>query len=314
MKILFATDGSYHSDNALQHILAQPWPENSQCKVLTVPAPFGGGFTLGGIGPMAATAESALMADLQKMLAEAEDKLAEKFGKQSVSRQLQEGHPARTIIDTAVGWGADLIVMGSHGTSGYNDDMLGGTTVKVANHAPCSVQIIADFTSASIDKKTKKKMPLEEARLLLAIHDSPHSAAVVDEVLSRPFPPETLFQVLAVVPEPKPMIHSRFFKDPAIDKAHKAAYSALKTQLENLVKQAADKLIAKFGKDKVTDHVLEGNVPSLILQIAQDWPADMILIGAHGQDKDFLDHFMGSVPENVVKNAECSVEIVRKRS
>jgi nucleotide-binding universal stress UspA family protein len=313
MKILFPTDGSYHSDYVLENIIAQPWTDGTQCKVLTVPAPFGGGFMLGGIAAMATTAENALMKDLQKMLTETEEKLAEKFGKQNVSASLEEGHPAKTIVDTASNWGADLIVMGAHGTSGYNDDFLGGTTTKVADHATCSVQIVNDLTSASVDKKSKKHLPMEEARFLIAIHDSVHSAAVIESMLSRKFPPESIFQVLAVVPEPKQVVHSRFFKDPAIDQAHKELYKQLKARLEKLAKDAADKLIAKVGKDKVTYHVLEGNVPSLILQIAQDWPADMIFIGAHGSDHDVFEHFTGSVPENVVKNADCSVEIVRKK-
>ena len=78
-----------------------------------------------------------------------------------------------------------------------------------------------------------------------------------------------------------------------------------------MVKEVAQKLEDKFGKGKVTFHVLEGNVRSLILQMAQDWPADLIVIGAHGQDKSILEHFLGSVARAVVSNAMCSVEIVR---
>ena len=61
----------------------------------------------------------------------------------------------------------------------------------------------------------------------------------------------------------------------------------------------------------MTYHVLEGNVRSLILQIAQDWPADLIVLGAHGQDKSIMEHFLGSVARAVVGNAMCSVEIIR---
>jgi len=316
MKIFFPTDGSCHADYALEAILTQPWPEGSQCRIVTVAAPFQARLSarMGGIGAMASQAEAALMDDLKKMLAEATEKLTEKFGKDNVSSVLTEGSPAATIVDLASNWPADLIVMGSHGTSGYNDDSHGSITLLVMNHAPCSVQIVNHITLASMDKKEQTHLPLEESRFLLAITDTPQSQVVVDAVLSRPWPPESLFQVLSVVPEPKSVFHSRFFKDPKIDEAHKKIYASETEHLEKLVKETAAKLEAKFGKNKVTHHVLSGNVPSLILQIAQDWPADRILIGAHDRDKSIFEHFLGSVAQNVTRNADCSVEIIRTRS
>jgi nucleotide-binding universal stress UspA family protein len=311
MKILFATDGSDHSDNALETILAQPWPDGSECRIVTVAAPFKSNPILGGIAAMAAQAEAALMDDLKKMLAEANDKLAEKFGKTKVTSVIREGSPAATIIELATNWPADLIVMGSHGTSGYNDDQHGSVAILVMNHAPCSVQIVHYITSASQEKKDARHLPVEEARFLLAINDSPNSKAVVDTVLSRPWPKESLFQVLSIVPELKSVFHSRFFKDPQIDQAHQKIYAAQKEHLVKLTKEIAAKLGSKFGTDKVTHHVLEGNVRSLILQIAQDWPADVIIIGAHDRDKSIFEHFLGSVARAVVENADCSVEIVR---
>lgn len=323
MRILFATDGSYHSDHALDTIVAQEWAEGSECLVVTVAAPFVGNgisraqinWSLGQIGLMAADAEAALTADLQKMLAEITEKLAQKFGKSRVNAALREGDPAAIIIELANTWSADLIVMGAHGTSGYNDQANGSIITLVMNHAPCSVQIVNYISSASDQKKEKQHLPLEiESRFLLAINDSVNSQAVIDSVLSRTWPAESIFQILAVVPEPKSVFHSRYFKDPQIDQAHAKIYALQKANHEVLVKDAINKLVPKFGKQKITGHVLEGNVRSLILQIAQDWPADRILLGAHDRDKDMFEHFMGSVSQHVAQNAECSVEIVRKKA
>jgi nucleotide-binding universal stress UspA family protein len=316
MKILFPTDGSTHADNALENILAQPWPEGSEIRVLTVPAVFASNLAkyMFGIGAMAATAESALMVDLAKMLADANERLVPKFGKDKVLTMLREGDPAQIIVEMATTWNADLIIMGAHGNSGYNEEARGSIANLVLNHAPCSLQIVNYFNSPSIEQKTKHHFPMEEARLLLALSESPNSQWVVDAVLSRPWPSETLFRVVSVVPEPKSVWHSNFFKDPQFDQAHKTMFARQKEEMEKLVAESGNKLIAKFGKDKVTYHVVEGNVPSLILQFAQDWGADLIMMGAHDRDHDVFEHFMGSVARNVVDNADCSVEIVRKRA
>jgi nucleotide-binding universal stress UspA family protein len=215
------------------------------------------------------------------------------------------------ILDAAGSWHANLIVLGSHGTGGYNDEAFGRTTEKVVNEAPCSVRIVQDLTSASLEKKGTNHEPLEESRFLLAVNDSANSKAMLENVLNNTWPSESRFQVLSVVQEPRRSDNSRLFKAPEISKAECAVFAKQKAAAEAHVEAAGRKLEEKFGKDKVTWHVLEGNVRSLILQVAQDWPADMILIGAHDHDKSILEHFLGSVAKAVVSNAMCSVEVVR---
>ena len=46
------------------------------------------------------------------------------------------------IIDAALRWGADLILVGSHGKRGLRRFLLGGTAEFVSRHAACSVEII----------------------------------------------------------------------------------------------------------------------------------------------------------------------------
>lgn len=320
MKILLPIDGSYHSDNAIQTVLTEPWPEGTECHVMTVAAPLYSqtDALFGQLGSTALSAQRTLDADIHKILEDGREKLESKFGKGKVVANFYESKPAGIegiIIETAKNFQADLIVMGSHGTSGWNEGFFGSAAITVANHAPCSVRIVHFIPTASIEKKEKQKLPadelLEETRYLLAINQSPNSQKVVDSVLARPWPPDSLFEIISVVPEPKSVFHSRWFKDPQIDEKHQELYASQKQMAEKLVKECALKLEAKMGKEKVTYHVLEGNVPSLILQIAQDWPADMIIIGAHDFDKSFLEHFLGSVAQAILHNVDCSIEIVR---
>ena len=52
------------------------------------------------------------------------------------------GEVRETIVDRAVQWGADLIVLGSHGRRGASRFLLGSVAESVARHAPCSVKIV----------------------------------------------------------------------------------------------------------------------------------------------------------------------------
>lgn len=311
MKILLTVDGSFHSDNAVSMFLTEAWPADTQVRILTVSPRQR---TFGHLNMYADQALEALHIDIQKVLAETKEQVAQKFGADKVQTVLQEGPAADMILREAKDWGADMIIMGAHGTSGY-DQGLGSVTMAVINHAPCSVQVLNYVTEEAIDIKEKEHVPDEdERRFLLAVNDSPNGRAVLDEVLSREWPADARFQVLSVVQEPKGLAHSKYFKAAQIDEEHKKMYAAQKARAERLVADYAEKLDAKFGKGKVPHHVLEGNVRSLILQVAQDRGADMIMLGAHDRDKSILEHFLGSVARAVVENADCSVEIVRPRA
>jgi nucleotide-binding universal stress UspA family protein len=70
------------------------------------------------------------------------NELKEKFPMGRVTGTVYEGTVADTILDRAVGYNADLIVLGSHGRKGLNKFLLGSVAERVAAHAPCSVEIV----------------------------------------------------------------------------------------------------------------------------------------------------------------------------
>lgn len=53
-----------------------------------------------------------------------------------------DGDPARVIVREAKEWGADLIVLGSHGHTRLKRILAGSVTQYVVDHAPCSVEIV----------------------------------------------------------------------------------------------------------------------------------------------------------------------------
>lgn len=66
---------------------------------------------------------------------------------------MEEGNVAETIIKTAFLQHADIIVMGSHGASGYRDGFIGNNTYNVIKHAVCPVLSVPQKRKLSSFKK-----------------------------------------------------------------------------------------------------------------------------------------------------------------
>ena len=64
-----------------------------------------------------------------------------KAGLQATAEVL-EGHPRIAVADHAKKWGADLVLVGSHGTSGLVRFLLGSVAQAALRRSPCSVEIV----------------------------------------------------------------------------------------------------------------------------------------------------------------------------
>lgn len=61
-----------------------------------------------------------------------------------VEHRVIHGAPAKAIVELAEAEKADLVVMGTHGRSGWDHLMLGSVTEKVLRKAPCPVLVVRD--------------------------------------------------------------------------------------------------------------------------------------------------------------------------
>lgn len=59
-----------------------------------------------------------------------------------VAVEALEGSPKTVIIEEAERWGANLIVLGSHGYGALKRFLLGSVAHAVVLHAPCSVEVV----------------------------------------------------------------------------------------------------------------------------------------------------------------------------
>jgi len=312
MKLLLAIDGSYNSDLAMDSVLLSAWPEGTSVHVITVAEPLHKHLDLValGIGKMAETAQKSLEADLQELLKETEAKLAAKFGAANVTAALLQGNPVEQILKTAKDMDSTLLVVGSHGTGAASGKDFGKVALALASKAPCSVKIVSELSLPTLEKEGEKAVA---NRFLIAVNESDNSRAVLNLISSRPWPADSSFQVLSVVPEAKRAERSRFFKATAIAETEEKVQTAQKTSAEAVVKEATEKLKECFPGGKITGHVLVGSPRSLILQVAQDWPADVIIMGAHDHKDSMFGNMTGSTASAVVVHAMCSVLVVRPK-
>jgi nucleotide-binding universal stress UspA family protein len=56
---------------------------------------------------------------------------------------VEDGNPAHRLVEAAVNWDADLIVMGTHGHSGLGP-VIGSVARAVLYHAPCSILVVPE--------------------------------------------------------------------------------------------------------------------------------------------------------------------------
>lgn len=146
-------------------------------------------------------------------------------------------------------------------------------------------------------------------KILLATDGSAFSERAANEVARRPWPEGTEVKVLYVVHPPIPDV-----PDPLL-----MLYAARMQMLEHereqgkkIVDQVADQLRANDAGQKfiISTEVQEGSPKELIVDEANRWAADLIVVGSHGYGAAgrFL---LGSVSLAVATHAPCSVEIVR---
>jgi nucleotide-binding universal stress UspA family protein len=147
MRILLATDGSKHSETAVEMVKNFIFPLLSEIKIVSVidtVLPFtmdiyGSGYIL----PVKEL-ENVARQNALTVLENTKQKILEKFSAESVtvSTEVLIGSPESQIVEIAEKMHADLIIVGSHGYNSWERLLLGSVSDSVVHHAPCSVLVV----------------------------------------------------------------------------------------------------------------------------------------------------------------------------
>jgi nucleotide-binding universal stress UspA family protein len=216
----------------------------------------------------------------------------------AIESQAAEGDPAREILAAAEA--ADVIVMGTHGRSGFERLVLGSVTETVLRKAPCSlltiplsapdaagpVPIVFRHIVAAVDFSEVSMQALSQAACLAAETDARLTALHVIEV------PEHLALWIDRVDG---ISHVRVWADAA----------------ERYLRDAVRPETREYAH--VDQCVETGKAYREILRVAGEQHADLIVVGAHGHGV-IEQMFVGSTAQHVVRRAGCPVLIVRQGS
>jgi nucleotide-binding universal stress UspA family protein len=152
MKILLAIDGSSFSDAAVEEVVERPWPAGSEVKIISVVEPMVMMMTETWVLPdnYWDAAEQAATEQAQAALDGAVSRFKEAATPSlKLTTEIHKGYAKHVILDEAEHWGANLIVVGAHGYSGFKRLLLGSVSQAVASHAKCAVEIVHSQKAAA---------------------------------------------------------------------------------------------------------------------------------------------------------------------
>jgi nucleotide-binding universal stress UspA family protein len=190
---------------------------------------------------------------------------------------------------------ADLLVMGTHGRSGFERLFLGSTAEKVLRKARCPVMTVPPHVPEAMASG-----PVPFRRIVCGIDFSQSSRVALDYAMSLAQEEAAALAVVHVI-ETHPM--SVDFAPPAAIDVHAWTEEAT-TRLHELV---PDPVRATCS---VAEVVRQGTPYREILELARELAADLIVLGVHGRRAaDLL--FFGSTTHHVIREGHCAVLTLR---
>jgi nucleotide-binding universal stress UspA family protein len=217
---------------------------------------------------------------------------------------LREGNPATEIVFAAGAAPIDLLVMGTHGRSGFERLMVGSVTEKVLRKAACPVLTVPGRAHDAVPLP-----PVLFKRIVCAVDFSMPSMKGLDFAISLAKEADARLTVLHVI-EAAPEL------EPDAREAVHADAQDLTDYVAAVRRQRGARLASAIPDDARTYCTAEpmlalGTPHREIVRVATEQGADLIVIGIHGRGAvDRL--FFGSTTQQVVRAAACPVLTLRR--
>jgi nucleotide-binding universal stress UspA family protein len=219
----------------------------------------------------------------------------------TVDVQVELGPPVHRILDHAARLPADLVVMGTHGSSGFEHLVLGSITEKVLRKAPCPV--------LTVPPRVRSRSRLPFRHVLCASDFSDASASAVRFARALAGESGACLTLLHVIEwpwhePPQPSIEELPAEQGfALAMFRRESEERARRQLEALVPQS---------RPGVRVSVVSGTPYEQILAAAAAESTDLIVLGV-GRRSALNLALLGSTANHVVRAAECPVLTLRER-
>lgn len=263
MKILVPLDGGSESESVLPLAgrLAERW--QAELTVLHVVDP-----TIGMLDPLSSSLLEShrlrVLDDGQRYL----DGLSQRYPEIPMQRLCHCGHPMASIEEVARNQPCDLVIMATHGHTGWLRWLRGSVAESVARHAPCPTMLVRSAET-----------PVKFREILIPTDGSQSSLSVARRI-GRFLAPDTRVTLLHC----------------SGDRLEDSEEAAICDRLS----QAVD------GRSWMRLEVTAREAPQGIFDWLVDHPCDLIAMSTHGREG--LAHFwLGSIMEQVARKSDCPV-------
>lgn len=212
------------------------------------------------------------------------------------------GDPTRQILVHAEPRDVGMIVMGTHGASGFEHLVLGSVTEKVLRRARCPVLTVPPRMHTAFT------MPFQ--RILCAIDFSDSSLSALEWAWSLAEEAGATVSLLHVIEWP--------WDEPPAPPFEKLPGAEARTLMEyrHAAEASSQKLLESLVPDNLQHRcpsaplVRHGKAHREVLAAATETRADLIVMGVHGRNAVDMTLF-GSTTNQVVRRASCPVLTVR---
>lgn len=210
-------------------------------------------------------------------------------------RLLEAPDPRREILEQAKALEADLLVMGTHGRSGFDHLLLGSVTEKVIRKSPCPVMVVPRHAA---DAATASAAPFK--RIVCAVDFSKASIRALSYALDLAQEADARISLLHVIEMPPELGEFPFSREVNINGIRAEAEAEYLRRLRELIPADARDYCT------VATQVSEGRASREILRLAGEEQADLIVLGVQGRGAVDLMLF-GSNTHAVIRGAACPV-------
>jgi nucleotide-binding universal stress UspA family protein len=302
-RILCPVDFSDYSRRALDHAAAIAKTYDSTITLLHVcaVAPIAAYAPASGVLPSAALTP----ADREALLANMRRFTETEIGTQvPVEIDLREGSTAASILAKAEEMRADLLVLGTHGRSGFERLVLGSVTEKVLRQAACPVLTVPRAAADAVPVA-----PVLFKQIVCATDFSDCSLHALNYAMSLAQEADATLTVVSVIelpPEVPREVHENVLAGP---RSLREYIAAAEEYARGRLTDAIPETVRAYCR--VETLLPKGKPYREILRVAEERHADLLVVGIHGRGA--LDRmFFGSTAQHLVRQAACPVLTLRR--
>lgn len=296
MKIIIALDGTKHSSATLNFILSHTWPFGTWIKLVHV-APSEKG-VINFVAHAFGKENNCDYDSVEQVMTGIAEEASARLEGVSISAEVLKGDPVETLLRFADTFKPDIIVTGCRKKTAVDSLVLGSVSQTLLNKSNYPVVIVRGNHDATA--------PHPFSNVLVPVDDSEPSGAAIEWLQRQEWLKQSHLALLSVT-----------------DPMHTGTMSSVKTLSESMLTHEKDQMVMdgllskweallrrKNTAREITRGTADGLPSEVILKGAHNWPAHLIVMGAHSRN-GIAKMMLGSVSQYISTHADCSVMIIK---